>query len=176
MLSQQVAEKDLTLAFARRMQAEFEKQGISSFLVRDGDVTLSADQRASAANTARATLFLTVHVGSEGRGIRVYTARITPPPATRPLFLPWASAQSWFLDGSRSAAGSIAAEFSKRQMAVAAYSALLPPLNSIAGPAVAIEISDSSTQSLSTPAYQQAVGSAVAAGVAAVRSSLEAGR
>ena len=176
MLQGQVAEKDLTLAFARRMQAEFDKQGISSFLVRDGDVALSADQRASAANTARATLFLTVHVGSEGRGIRVYTARVAPPPADRPLFLPWATAQSWFLDGSRSAAGSIAAEFSKRQMMVAAYSALLPPLNSIAEPAVAIEISDSSTQNLSAPAYQQAVGSAVAAGVAAVRSSLEGAR
>lgn len=173
-----IAEKDLTLAIARRLQAEFDKQGIATLMIRDGDSTLATEQRAIAANTARATLYVTVHVAAEGQGARIYTARMAPPATERPQFLPWATAQSFFLDASRTAAGSIAAEFSKRQLPVAAYSALLPPLNNIAGAAVAIEVAPlgNSLQTLSTPAYQQAISSAIVAGVAAVRTNLEASR
>lgn len=176
MLPGQVAEKDLTLAFARRLQAAFDQQGVATLMLRNDDSTLSFDQRATAANAARPALYLAIHVSADGRGARIFTDRIPAPTSQRPAFLPWATAQSWFLDASHAAAGSIAAEFSKRQVAIAAYAAEVPPLDNLACAALAVEIAPLQSAALNSPGYQQAVANAIVAGVAAVRPQLEAAR
>ncbi len=51
-LSDQLAEKDVTLAFARRLTQEFLSRGFTTLLLRDADVTMTLDQRASLANGA----------------------------------------------------------------------------------------------------------------------------
>src|SRR5215475_6686193 len=44
-------EKDVTLAFARRLRQDLLSRGFQARLVRDGDLLLSTDQRATIANT-----------------------------------------------------------------------------------------------------------------------------
>src|SRR5438477_1057587 len=73
-LSEHLAEKDVTLALARRLRTELQIRGVTSFLLRDSDSTISADQRATAANGVRASLYIALHAGTLGRGVGVYAS------------------------------------------------------------------------------------------------------
>ncbi len=53
-LTDRLAEKDVTLAFARRLRAELAARGVSAGLLRDGDALIGPDQRAAAANAPAA--------------------------------------------------------------------------------------------------------------------------
>ncbi|MGZ4839404.1 MAG: N-acetylmuramoyl-L-alanine amidase, partial [Terriglobales bacterium] len=99
-LSETLAEKDVTLAFARKLRAALEQKGIPSTLLRDSDISLTSDQRASLANAARPLVFLTLHAGSVGTGVRVYTAQLGESVPRPGSFLPWDTAQGAFLEGS----------------------------------------------------------------------------
>jgi N-acetylmuramoyl-L-alanine amidase len=75
-------EKDLTLALARQLRFELERRlAVRVVLTRDRDVALSIEQRAQAANKARADLVLSLHFdgfpAAAARGATVYC-----PPAT----------------------------------------------------------------------------------------------
>ena len=75
-------EKDMALALARALKPELEHRlGARVLLTRDSDVPLTPDQRAEAANRARADLVLSLHFdglpGSKARGFTAYC-----PPAT----------------------------------------------------------------------------------------------
>src|SRR5205814_4271116 len=65
-------EKDVTLAFARRLRQDLISRGLQAQLVRDGDTLLSTDQRASMANASHPSLYICVHATSQGSGIRTY--------------------------------------------------------------------------------------------------------
>jgi N-acetylmuramoyl-L-alanine amidase len=167
-LSATLAEKDVTLAWARRLRAALEQKGIPATLLRDGDTPLTSDQRAAVANAARPLVFISLHAGTTGTGVRVYTAQLGES-APRPSgFLPWDTAQSAFLDGSRTLAGSVVAEITKRGIAVATAPVLLRPLKNIAASAIAIEIMPPAAEvaGLTSAAYQQTVCAAIAEGVA----------
>lgn len=173
MLSASLPEKEVTLAWARRLRAALDKQGIAAVLLRDADVALTLEQRAAAANSARPSVFVTLHAASNGRGVRVFTARLKPSSARSDL-LPWETAQAAFLGPSGALAGKIAEEVSKRQIPVGRAEVLLRPLNNVAGAALAIEVAppDNNVAGLTSPLYQQAVCSAIAAGITAVREGL----
>ena len=70
----------------------------------------------------------------------------------------------------------MAGELQKRQIPVRAVAAPLRPLNTIAGPAIAVELAPqgSDVNQLTAPDYQQLVTSAVATAVAAARDQLGA--
>lgn len=171
LLSASLAEKEVTLAWARKLRAALEKQGIAATLLRDGDVALTLEQRAAAANGVRAAVFVTLHAASNGHGVRVYTARLKPSPARPGEFLPWETAQAAFLEASRGVAAKVAEELGKRQIPVGAAPVFLRPLNNVAGPAIAIEVAPpgSEVEGLNSALYQQSVCSAIAAGIAAAR-------
>jgi N-acetylmuramoyl-L-alanine amidase len=97
-----LAEKDLTLALARRLRDELGSRGLTHVLLtRDDDRTLSNDQRAEYANHARADLYLSLHVDGftspQARGITILCppARfggtpLPPPPRVAPIsVMPW---------------------------------------------------------------------------------------
>src|SRR5262250_573893 len=65
-------EKDVTLAFARRLQQDLIARGLQARLMRDSDTMLSTDQRASIANATRSSLYVCVHATSQGTGLRIY--------------------------------------------------------------------------------------------------------
>jgi N-acetylmuramoyl-L-alanine amidase len=167
--SPELLEKDLTLALARRLRAELANRGVAAILLRDGDFAIASDQRAAMTNADRASLYIALHAGAPGPAVRVYTAML-PPAASRPgAFLPWATAQAAYLDRSGALARSIVGELDRRHIGAAWLPGPVRPLNSIAAPAVAVEISPSGDddQSMADPKYQQSVAAAVAAAVAA---------
>lgn len=175
-LTDKLNEKDVTLALAHRIQHELENRGFSVILVRNGDATLTFDQRASAANMSRAGVYVGIHAATLGTGIRVYTALLAPAPAAdRRKFLPWESAQAPYVDESNVLAAAIVTECGTRKVPVRSVGAPLRPLNNVAGPAVAIEIAPEgdTVESINDAKYQQNVAAAVAAAIASSRGKLE---
>jgi N-acetylmuramoyl-L-alanine amidase len=177
-LSDQLAEKDITLAFARRLRQELEARGLATLLLRDSDTTLSLDQRASLTNSAHPAIYICVHAGSQGNGVRVYTALLTAGAENHGPFLGWDAAQSSFQPMSRTAGISLVRELQSKQISARSLVAPLRPLNNITTAALAVEVAPPSddVSQLTLYAYQQLIAQAIAAGVADVRDKLEAAR
>ena len=175
-LSDQIAEKDVTLAFARRLRQEFEARDLPTLLLRDGDVTLTLDQRASTANASGAAIYVSVHATSQGTGVRLYTALTPPAGQDHGIFLDWDSAQNKFLEASSLAATGVAAELRNQQISVRTLVAPLRPLNNLNRAAIAIEVAPpgSDVTQLNSGAYQGLIASAVALGVSDIRTQLQA--
>src|SRR5215469_7736963 len=64
-LNPAMPEKDVTLAFARRLRMELNSRQIQAGLVRDGDNTLSVDQRAGMVNSTQPALYISLHAASQ---------------------------------------------------------------------------------------------------------------
>ena len=177
LLNESIAEKDVSLAFAKRLYRELEAKGIAATLVRSGDNTLTFDQRAQTANAGRASIFITVHASSMGNGIRLYTALmpVSATPPNRRQFLPWETAQAPFVDLSTQVAGSVAAECNTRKLAVRALPSALRPLNNIAAPAIGVELAPpgDKIEEVNDAKYQQNIAAAITAGIVAIRGKLE---
>jgi N-acetylmuramoyl-L-alanine amidase len=175
-LADQLVEKDVTLAFARRVRQELAARGVSSLVIRDGDMTLSLDQRADLANTAHPAIYICIHATSQGTGVRVYTALLPAGGENRGPFLDWETAQSGYRASSQAAAAGLAAEFQRRQLPVRNLSTPLRPLNNIVAPAVAIEVAPPAAglAQLNSAEYQQLVAEGIATGVTNLRGQLGA--
>jgi N-acetylmuramoyl-L-alanine amidase len=174
-LSDQLAEKDVTLAFARRLRLELGARGVTALLLRDADTRLSLDQRASMTNAARPAIYLCLHAASQGNGIRLYTSLLPAGAENRGPFLDWNTAQTAFQTGSQTVEASLMTETQNRRVPVRTSLAPLRPLNNITAAAVAIEVSPltSDISQLNSPDYQQLIAAAVAAGIASARDKLE---
>lgn len=180
--SDKLLEKDITLAIARRLRAELSNRGITAVLLRDSDSTITYDQRAVATNARRAGMYISIHAGVPGSGVRLYTAMM-PAESTeknaKPQgpFVAWERVQEPYLSRSQAMATAIVSEMAASRIAAGSATAPLLPLSSIAAPAIAIEVApprvDSKTDSLSAQKYQQQIAVAAAAGIANVRGSLE---
>jgi N-acetylmuramoyl-L-alanine amidase len=176
-LSTTLAEKDVTVAFARRLRTELENRGISTLVLRDSDATVSLDERGYYANTTHAAVYIALHAASNGHGVRLYTALL--PYATeddRGPFRSWTTAQQSSIPLSQAAAASVAAELKKQQVTVRTLTAPLRPLNNITTAAIAVEVAPPSSDlsQLTSPDYQQQIASAVADGIANIRAQLGA--
>jgi N-acetylmuramoyl-L-alanine amidase len=173
-LSDQLAEKDVTLAFAQRLRQEMQARGLATLLLRDGDVTIGLDQRASLTNGTHPAIYICMHAGSQGSGVRLFTALLPAGGESRGPFLDWDTAQSRFAAISQGAESTLASEFGKRQVPVRSLAAPLRPLNNVAAAAVAIEVAPlaGKLSDLTSPAYQQVVAEAVVAGIEAVKDKL----
>jgi N-acetylmuramoyl-L-alanine amidase len=176
-LSTTLAEKDVTVALARRLRQELESRGITTLVLRDSDGNLPLDDRAYFANTTHAAVYIGLHAASNGHGVRLYTALL---PYTgeedRGPFRSWVTAQSPSIPLSQATAASVAAELRKLQVTVRTLSAPLRPLNNIVTAAIAVEVAPpaSDLSPLTAPDYQQLIAGAIANGIVAIRSQLGA--
>lgn len=170
-LAADLAEKDVTLALARQLRNELQQRGIATMMLRDGDLTLTAEQRAAMTSSAHPALFISIHAGSSGPAVRIFTAMLEPSDAIPAPFLPWDSAQSAFASASRVAAGEVQKQLAAKDVPSQVLSAAIRPLNNIAAAAVAIEVGPpkAKPESLLAAGYQQVVASAVAAAVINLR-------
>ncbi len=178
-LGDKLAEKDVTLALARRLRLELQARGIAPLMTRDADTTVATDQRAAVANTARTILFVSLHAGTVGHGVRLYTAMLPSPGSasaeSRGPFVPWETAQRGFLTVSHSVAQQVSGELTRREVPVRVLLAAVRPLNSVAAPAIAVEVASPKDQVdvLMSSAYQENVASALATVIAVARPRLE---
>ena len=170
-------EKTVNLALARRLQKELEARGIPVVLTRAADNALTADQRATSANTSHASLYIALHAAATGHGVRIYTALLAPsqPGQGARAFVPWETAQSPYLAKSIAAAATLASACDLAVLPVRSSAAPLRPLNSVTLAAVAVEIAPlgPSASELTSPEYQQKVAAALANGIAVLRSQVE---
>jgi N-acetylmuramoyl-L-alanine amidase len=115
-------------------------------------------------------IFVSVHAGSVGSGVHIYTAQLGEAVARPGAFLPWDSAQAAFLDGSRALAGSVVAEINKQSIPAGTAPVLLKPLNSVSALAIAVEFMPPANDiaGLMSTTYQQSISAALADGIAAV--------
>ncbi len=173
-LSDSLAEKDVTLGFARLLRHELQIRGFAVVMLREGDSTLTLDQRAAAANVARAGIYISLHADSAGSGARVFTALLPVEGPSNGVFHPWNAAQAPALPVSRIVSAAILAEMKKREFPVKASSASLRPLNNVSMPAVAVELAPGADgiADLTSANYQQSAASAIADAVASVRDRL----
>jgi N-acetylmuramoyl-L-alanine amidase len=170
-----LVEKDITLRLARALRKDLEERGIAARLLRESDIDLSLDRRAEITNEQHAGIYVALHAGRPGKGVRVYAALLTDP--QQPLagrFLPWESAQSGALSRSQTVARAVSEELRKKAMVVASLGMPLRPLNNIASPAIAVELAlvEDDPQSLESQRRQNNVATAIALGIAQVRSQM----
>lgn len=176
-LSATLAEKDVTVAFARRLRQELESRGIPTLVLRDSDASLSLDDRAFFANNSHAAIYIVLHAASNGHGVRLYTSMLPyPGNDDHAPFRAWGDAQDFSIPLSQAAAVSVAAELRKLQVTVRSLTAPLRPLNNIVTAAIAVEVAPpaSDISALTAPDYQQLVAGAVANGIVAIRGQLAA--
>src|ERR1700687_3529882 len=175
-LTDKLAEKEVTLGFARLLRHELEIRGFAVALLRDGDNSWSLDQRAAAANVARAGIYISLHAVSQGSGARVYTALLPVEGTSNGVFHAWNAAQAPALPVSRIVSAAIVAEMQRREFLVRASSASLRPLNNVFMPAVAVELAPGANgvADLTSANYQQRAASAIADAVVSVRDRLGA--
>jgi N-acetylmuramoyl-L-alanine amidase len=176
-LSTTLAEKDVTVAFARRLRQELENRGIPTLVLRDSDANLSLDERAFFANTTHAAVYIALHAASNGHGVRLYTALLPyGGEEDRGPFRSWTTAQKSSIALSQAAAASVAAELRKQQVTVRSLTAPLRPLNNIVTAAIAVEVAPpgSDLSQLTSPTYQQLIAGGVANGIAAIRNQFGA--
>jgi N-acetylmuramoyl-L-alanine amidase len=170
--SAKLFEKDITLALGRLLRSELHERGISARLLRDSDVSLTLEQRAENTNEQRAGVYVALHAGLPGQGVRIYAAALASPAApSSPKFVVWDNAQAEFLPRSRELAQKIALELSKRRLDVASLASPLRPLNNIIAPAVAVELAPDPEDipGIMTQRFQTRVASGIAAAIVQLR-------
>ena len=170
-------EKDITLRLAREVRKELEERGIAVRLLRESDIDLSLDHRAEITNEQRAGIYIALHAGRPGKGVRVYAPVVTG--VQQPLagrFLPWESAQSGALIRSQNVAQAVSEELRKKGETVVSMGVPLRPLNNVVTPAIAVELApeQDDLQSLESQKRQNTVATAIALAIVQVRNLLGA--
>jgi N-acetylmuramoyl-L-alanine amidase len=175
-LNDKLAEKDVTLGFARLLRHELDIRGISVLLLRDADTSLTLDQRAAAGNAARGVIYVALHAASQGSGARVYTALLPIEGPSSGAFHAWNTAQAPALSISQNVAAAIVSELLKQQIPARGTSASLRPLNNLLTAAVAVELTPgpNGVDELTSANYQQKAAAAIADVVASQRAALGA--
>ena len=171
-----VFEKDLTLSVARLLRKELQERGIAARLLRDSDFGIPLERRAELCNQQRPSLYIAIHAGEPGKGIRVYSPLLPQVQQPASSFLPWDAAQEPVLKNSNAVADVVTRELQKKDIKALDLKAFLRPLNNIVAPAIAVELATdrSDPHSLESPRLQSAVATAVATGIAQARSQLGA--
>ncbi|HWQ02934.1 MAG TPA: N-acetylmuramoyl-L-alanine amidase [Candidatus Nitrosotenuis sp.] len=168
-----IVEKDVVLAFARSLAVQLERQGLRVVLTRQGDQTLSFDERAAIANAQRGAVFVSLHAGSTGVPGTARTYSFSGELETGGGgLLKWNSAQAPFLEQSKklSELMQIQIGLKLRGSPEIPAAAALRQLRHVAAPAVAVEIASVSVADRTTlEAALPALAEAIVQGVASFR-------
>jgi N-acetylmuramoyl-L-alanine amidase len=173
MLDPSTAEKTYTLALAMQLRTALNAHGIRSILTRTADVALNNDARATTANHSHASACISLHATSTGNGIHLFTSSLPPTTDSDPrrAFLPWQTAQAAYETSSLRLESDVDSAMTQQHIPVLIARTSIQPLDSMACPAVDIEVApvDANTP-LSDPGYQQKVVDALDAALVAWRS------
>lgn len=162
-------EKSYTLALSVRLRSLLAARGIGVVTTRESDTVVDADHRAEAANRAIAQACITLHASQSGTGVHIYASSLAPAePAT---MLPWKTVQAAWVTRSLALAGVLNSSLAHAGLNVALGRTDLPTINSMACPALALEIGKSSSPEAAESGgfddaeYQARIAQALAAGI-----------
>ncbi len=169
LLTATLQEKSLVLDLGTRLRSLLRARGMEAALTREGDADPSPDARAGAANHARAGACLVLHATASGAGAHLYISSLSP--AAPGGIAPWNSAQAPFLTASLQLSSEIAAALGSAGIPFTLGRVRLAPLDSLACPAVAVELAPlrvveqgkQQQASITDAAYQQRFLQALAA-------------
>ena len=172
-------EKNLTARLAAEAQKALQATGkYRVVLTRTSDVNIGFDQRAAEANIAHPIAFISFHAGELGQStprVMVYSYRPSSPlamttgPDPKSLFVNWDKVQLRYMNQSNRLAQELQQDLERTTKAASTPPMEVPMriLQSIAAPAVAIEVGSLSPQSnsaaLTNLAFQQQIGEAIVA-------------
>jgi N-acetylmuramoyl-L-alanine amidase len=131
-------EKAATLALGTRLKSLLGARGIQVVLTRDGDQSVTMDQRAAIANRANAQACISLHVAETGAGVHLFASNLTPAQPGR--FMAWKTAQAGWVTRSLALTGALNSALLHGGAAVTLARVPLPGVDSMMCPAVAIEL------------------------------------
>lgn len=151
------AEKDYTLALSVKLRSLLMARGISVVTTRESGADVDAERRAEIANHANAAACLNLHAAlvysKSGPAVHLFLSSLSPAadarvPLTRqktvsadPGLVPWRTAQSAWITRSMALAGVLNSALNHAGITVTLGRTALPAIDSMACPAVAVEIS-----------------------------------
>lgn len=137
-LRSDVQEKDITLALSNRLRSILRARGIDVVTTRDTDANPSMVDRADLANHAEAAACLVIHATATGSGVHLFTTSLSQAPAA--LMPPWQTAQAAYVTQSLKLESEIDSALAHAQIPVTLGRAFVQPMDSLACPAVAVEM------------------------------------
>lgn len=173
-LQPNVLEKDITLALATRLRAMMRARGVAVVTTRDADVNIAGLNRAELANHAQAAACLVIHATATGSGVHLFTSSLRASAEER--FLPWQTAQAAYVTQSMKLESEIDSAMAHAQVPVTLGRASVQPMDSLACPAVAVEVAPlvgghvTAGRPVTDPAYQTSIVGALAAALEQWRS------
>jgi N-acetylmuramoyl-L-alanine amidase len=168
-------EKAYTLALSVRLRSLLAARGFQVVTTRESDATVEAGRRAEIANHADAIACLSLHATEAGSGVHIFVSSLAPARDAR--FTPWKTAQAAWITSSLTLAGVINSALSHSSIPVTLGRVGMPALDSMACPAVAVEIAPQRTadapggESLDDPGVQAHIAEALAAALVEWRST-----
>jgi N-acetylmuramoyl-L-alanine amidase len=168
-LSEKIQEKDVTLALSTRLRSALAARGIAVVTTREQDTTVTQQARAETANRAQAAVCLLLHASNSGIGVHLFVSPIAPMLPTK--ITPWNSAQGTFVQKSLKLAGTLNGAFTQASVPVTLARAAVLPIDNLACPAVAIEVSPlpptggDPQRALDSTEYQSRVAEAIVAAI-----------
>ena len=136
------AEKDLTLALSVKLRSLLMARGMAVVTTRESGADVDADRRAEIANRANAAACLNLHAalvsGKSGPAVHLFLSSL--PSSTDARFVPWRTAQSAWITRSIALAGVLNSALTHAGITVTLGRTSLPAIDTMACPAVAIEI------------------------------------
>jgi N-acetylmuramoyl-L-alanine amidase len=169
-------EKDLTLAWARRLRSALQMQlGATVLLTRDSDVAMDNEARSTVANNNQANLFISLHVGYSNNKAETSSSifvmkdveTLSQTSAGDQLFLPWYFGHKTQRQSSAAAAGVLQGEVVKElpDWKIPIRSAPLAVLSSATMPSLLVEIGNlnnaANAQTLLDGAFQTKLTNAI---------------
>ena len=131
-------QKAYTLALGVRLRSLLGARGIPVVTTRESDIAVDADHRAEVANRANAQACITLHASESSTGVHIYASSLSP--VEPGAMLPWKTAQAAWVTRSLALAGVVNSAFANAGLNVGLGRTDLPAIDSMACPALAIEI------------------------------------
>jgi N-acetylmuramoyl-L-alanine amidase len=169
------AEKNVTLGLSVRLRSLLAARGITVVTTRESDTAVTEDRRAEIANHANAQACLSLHASQSGTGVHLFTSALSP--ASSGQFVAWKTAQAAWVMRSIALAGDLNSALLHAGTTVTLGRTALPTVDSMACPAIAIELAPDSTPGNAHPAgpsdsaYQTRIAQALAAAILQWRSN-----
>jgi len=176
LLKNNTPEKAWTLSFAQRLRSLLQARGFEVRSTRDSDQNLAPAQRAAMANHTLPQACLILHATQSGSGVHLFVSSMAAAQPSK--LIAWRTVQAGYVNRSISLAGELNSALEHSGLPVSLGRTSLAGMDSMACPAVAVELAPLTDAMHQTPAqlddkdYFSRSAEAIAAALVAWRSEV----